>query len=39
MDPAKELLSVITSDWKIVCFKEQKPEALLVTRDLKFLIN
>lgn len=39
MDPAKELFSVITSDWKIVCFKEQKPEALLVRGDLKFLIN
>lgn len=39
MDPAKELFSVIMPDWKIVCFKEQKPEALLVMRDLKFLIN
>lgn len=39
MDPAEELFSVITSDWKIVCFKEQKPEALLVRGDLKFLIN
>lgn len=39
MDPAKELFSVIMPDWKIVCLKEQKPEALLVMRDLKFLIN
>lgn len=39
VNPAKELFSVITSDWKIVCFKEQKPEALLVRGDLKFLIN
>lgn len=39
MDPAKELFSVIMPDWKIVCFTEQKPEALLVMRDLKFLIN
>lgn len=39
MDPAEELFSVIMPDWKIVCFKGQKPEALLVMRDLKFLIN
>ena len=39
MDPAKQLCSVIMPDWKIVCFKEQKPEPLLVIRDLKFLIN
>lgn len=39
MDPAKEIFSVIMPDQKFVCFKEHKPEALLVMRDLKFLIN